>query len=163
MIEVPNWAVALVAGAGGVRLAKREKYRYIPKHVPIWQKHDGLFRRNDVKRETLEGNLDYNDFRYFSGSLNPGTNYARCRCCSETLFTHDTKELTKHLKEKGCAKRLVKAYTLLRKEKLCVVCDTITSKEIWGIPLHLVCRETWMALAVQPYALAAALRETTVN
>jgi len=59
----------------------------------------------------------------------------------------------------GCAKKLCKAYELLKKDARCVICDIKTSRTNWGVPLcEGMCTQKWCESDCQPKSLLNALQ-----
>lgn len=82
---------------------------------------------------------------------------AECRCCGH-IGNQDFLIRQRHLSAGGCAKKLTAAFKLLLRDNLCVVCDTRTTREKWGVPMcSPTCQEAWCEVESQPRALAQAL------
>jgi hypothetical protein len=136
---------------GGVRLPKKPE---LPKYVPpasltvgeIWAKNRGtitqvakgafdhLFKVEDKRRITSDFNND--EFRFWIGAEPGSGNLCLCRSCRSACYSRA--ERRAHLKSKGCAIRLVRAYKILLDEKptmKCVVCSSLTNTTVWGIPM----------------------------
>ena len=65
----------------------------------------------------------------------------------------------RHRRADGCAKRILTAYGLLLRDKLCIVCDTHTSHTEWGAPMCMggTCKDIYMHEESQTGALEKAL------
>jgi hypothetical protein len=79
------------------------------------------------------GNLNNAEYRFWIGSQNPASRYAECRLCHQPAYTVLAR--MKHQQDTGHTKALILAYDLLKLDARCLVCDTATAHEYWGIPI----------------------------
>jgi hypothetical protein len=101
------------------------------------------------------GALNLNEYRFWrSGDNHKGF----CRACQESFALPS--ERMKHQKEKGCTILLIEAYTLLLRDRKCVVCDNATTYTKWGIPLcNNSCVYRWQfEIGAGTYAISMAMK-----
>ncbi len=80
-----------------------------------------------------------------------------CRACGN-VGGNDTAARRMHTAQGGCCKKLIAAYKLLARDKVCVICNQRTSKDKWGVPLcGNTCQQAWCEADSQPKALHDAL------
>jgi len=79
--------------------------------------------------------LKENEYRFWKGTsfTYEGPGWAQCRSCMIVCRTEELRK--KHQKAMECTKHLIKAYKLLLAKKHCVVCNTHTRQQKWGIPM----------------------------
>lgn len=102
------------------------------------------------------GNLPRMEFRFWIGSRQSASRFSICRGCKKIQhLSHERKE---HMDKLKCTDLLVRAYTLLRKDKNCVICDARTNQTVWGVPLCTpLCEDRWMFNPQRSAALEAAI------
>jgi hypothetical protein len=176
VVKVPRWLICKAWERGGERLSKREHLVEIIKSEP--HTTYGFGTPKTRVSNTIDGNVppyhvnnshtivlsdktlmfDNWEYRFWAVDLiNMTPQAAECRNCSK-VFTNVTTR-RKHGSEYGCFQLLVKAYEMLLRDRLCLICDQHTSHKVWGVPLcnNTSCLNTWMHLNAQPNALLEAL------
>jgi hypothetical protein len=153
---LPDYAVAKGIWPGGIRLPERPKLDYRVTHdvLPLFNP----LVRGGSGTLTVDGDaLTYGDFRYWSGYNNAASlAYSACRKCGEVCLTAETRR--EHLKLMGCGSVLTRAFQALGRDKKCVVCDLISPKRLWGIPICCKdCEYEWKFTTRCPSALHAAI------
>lgn len=162
-IAVPRWVITQICMPHGVRLGKMREY-------PVeetdenprrgWPKHFGFGGvMTPIKQYAppeLKGVFQNWEYRFWAASLEIHTSpVIECRACHKMYGKEDR---TGHPSERECYNRLCSAYKLLLKDKRCVICNTRTTKEKWGVPLCTNgCQQAWCEVEAQPLALTQAL------
>lgn len=159
-IEVPRWLIGQICMPGGVRMSKKPVLviRHTPNvfgtgHRALHIMHPGT----EFVPQTFQGVFDGWEYRFWSLTAWETTLVAECRACNNIVgSSQEARKL--HSALGGCFKKLVASYQLLRKDKRCVICDSRTAKEKWGVPLcSSACTQAWCETETQPNALVAAL------
>jgi hypothetical protein len=90
-----------------------------------------------------QGNLPNNDYRFWWGNVYAASQFSMCRLCGKVAQTGYQRK--QHMEDSKCTVLLVRAYKLLLRDHLCVMCDERTTHEYWGVPLcKPACVEAWM-------------------
>jgi len=178
----------------GERRAKRVKPeipRPVGNYIPPRMLGPGMVNRDWMERELAKkkdwiqlpcqqvkkkvtaqgkGNLLYADYRFFTGTKLPASQFSRCRACRTMLLGHVQR--ADHIATCKCTLWLSESYkvlnlqptALLRLEQIskreCLICGTETSEGVWGVPLcdKAECIDSWMFDDDMPSAnLTAAL------
>ena len=177
-MNLPLWVTDQIHRRGGRRVNKKP----LPPltYPPSWQHGHSCAMRpivvmpsNDRRHYTerpknvldaAPGNIEEGDYRFWSGSYNPTTVWAECRCCGHYAFSKADR--ASHQANENCTVILVAASKLLLEQHQCVVCDRHTVSSHWGYPMCKVkCPGMWkfshVSNAVRA-AMALALRRNSV-
>lgn len=163
-IRLPRWLLERKMLRGGLRLdpfPKREVTRPIPIYSNAYVSSYSPPSTLSVSTETIydiAGQIFAGwEYRFWAAALETDKVYVtECRCCN-AVYMNRVNRLA-HLKESGCSKKLVAAFKLLQADKMCVICNTSTTREKWGVPLCSEgCIKTWCEEESQPVALHLAL------
>lgn len=101
-----------------------------PTFVPNTVVHT-IEQANHLQGLSIMGNLSNEAYRFFKGSSIMSSDYFQCRGCGAEEYVRARKLV--HMKE---CRQLIEVITkLLRRDKICVVCNTQTQKERWTVPL----------------------------
>ena len=91
-----------------------------------------------------DGNLEKSDYFQWVGSryAEKGYGWSRCRACGIVRYNEADR---KAHRGDGCGKLLQRAYRLLEKDGKCVICDQVTSRRLYGLPIcfSVACEEKW--------------------
>lgn len=97
------------------------------------------------------GNLSNEAYKFFRGSMIPGSTMFQCRGCG----------MEEHLKERrllhmrACRPLMQAIEERIKRDKVCVICNTGTSRERWQIPLcSEACVTKWRFVIPEPYLVA---------
>ena len=143
--DIPDWLLK----QNLVGMGERQPKRPIPVVIRPWQQ----FPRHRCLPSTAwkrpDGNLNYADYRYWTGRRESVFQMRNCRFCNKVCFNDIEK---KEHKEAGrdadgvtCGKKTDIICGYLAKDPMCVICDRQTSDRSWGIPIcDGVCVEEWM-------------------
>lgn len=120
--------------------------------------HRLIADRHKVKTEKISnGNLIWQDYRFFIGAKEPSSQYSRCRACRMVLCGQA--ERAEHLKQFKCTLWLTESCKVLNllphavvklgaiTKRECVSCGQITTNSLWGWPIcdrPKACIENWM-------------------
>lgn len=118
----------------------------------------GRIREEAKDAEEWIGNLQLADYRFWVGNRLSASKMARCRCCGQVGLNPINRKA--HMEKTKCTSILVLAYSMMVKDRLCVVCDTHTSWTRWGAPLHKGCMESFMFEAAFSLRQDCQLQET---
>lgn len=129
-------------------------------------------RMSSYKQQTAElplGNLDKNGYRYWIGAEERTSRFSKCRACRMTLLSDEDR--VAHTEKFKCTVVLTDAFKLLLRDGRCVVCDSQTQNQRYGMPLcSNVCIKNWMfeskdmqAGLMQAVTLAAKNNPTYTN
>lgn len=147
-ILLPRRIIANRCMPGGWRSAKK------PVFVAPVRVHTSRDRFHPAEIPKVFENWEY---RFWAMVLFNNRIISECRCCGAEGGT-DTKERHAHYELGGCARRLCKAYSLLKRDKICVICDRKTPLTEWGVPMcSNGCKQQWCENEAQPKCLTAAL------
>jgi len=165
-IVVPRWFIRDKALCRGTRLLTKPKFippplvrpgirisTSIPPGSGPWN--------GDITKPiptVLRDMFDPSDFRFWQVVMNLNRQVWRCQCrqCGGIVLSNTMRRT--HSDTLGCYDQLVEAYKLLQRDKRCVICDNVTTKQKWGVPLcSSTCIEKWCFDIVKPEALGAAL------
>ena len=114
--------------------AEMERKSYVPSHVPnrLISAAELMARRASAQLDYDKGNLKNDEYRFFVGYPVVGSNCSTCRWCQARFDSEDGR---KAHKKAECKRKLTDLYTLLLKDRNCVMCENHTAKEYWGVPL----------------------------
>lgn len=149
MGPLPQWLIAKKAGyCAGRRLPKWHKFEEPKSIVPFTGSY-----YNRIPAVYQEHTKNGDDHRFWAID-DCGT--WECRACQTPLWLEADRKI--HLANEGCAKKLVAAYELLKRDMRCVICDEHCTMTRWGVPMCIKgnCVERWLEEA-QPMALTYAL------
>ncbi len=109
-------------------------------------------------------NLDNAWYRFFVGENWKESKLSECRCCRETQSSEESRRTHKDAKFSNdwvsCQTRLTRAYKLLLKERLCLVCYKETARCVWGVPLcGFNCDKAWKISKIRWQLLIGALAQ----
>lgn len=79
----------------------------------------------------VQGNLKNEAYKFFKGSMIPESNYFQCRGCLIEAYTIAHRPM--HMRE--CRPLMQAIEERIRRDKVCAICNTGTSRETWRIPL----------------------------
>lgn len=103
-------------------------------------------RMSNYKRQTEElplGNLDKNAYRYWIGAEERGSRFSKCRACRMSMLSEEDRRI--HTEAFKCTVILTDAFKLLLRDGRCVVCDSQTQNQRYGMPLcSNYCIKNWM-------------------
>ena len=159
-IILPRRIIANKCMPGGWRGLKKPKFiipgGYSPGHISRFGPacHD----EKRFQPVVIPGVLDNWEYRFWAIVVFNNRVVAECRCCGAEGGA-DTKERQEHFERGGCSRKLCRAYLLLIKDKVCVICDKVRmDKRKWGVPLcSPECEQAWCENEAQPKCLTAAL------
>ena len=98
------------------------------------------------------------EYRFWGMAMIDNAPYTECRCCG-AMGGPSPATRKRHHEQGGCTTRLIDAFTLLLKDKLCVICDCKTARKKWGVPLcSNACEQAWCESEICPVALSFALK-----
>lgn len=147
--QIPDFFFRNGVTSGGTRKPKRPKLE-APKVASFLPVSAVTHGKGDA--------LSQGDLRYWVGfrSTNGISNgYAACRACGEVCTDKETRR--KHMKDQGCGWLLTEAYKALLRDRKCVVCDLVTTRRVWGVPMCCKdCEAEWSFVTRCPDALRAA-------
>jgi hypothetical protein len=140
---VPRYLIRKICEKNGVRLFKRPLF-VAPHENIVRSKGTGIVKYSENIETTIERcKVVLNDprllfsnweYRFWCVECNDaGPLLVTCRTCNASYFHKEGRKT--HLNENGCATKLLKAFSLLKRDKLCIVCDTKTTNEEWGVPM----------------------------
>ena len=118
----------------------------------------GKFAKDVFGRPDHPMQFSNEEFRFWCVEMvDDKPNIAVCRACESTAYLKGSRDIHK---EQGCPKSLVEAYKLLLRDSKCVICDSETTHQKWGVPLckHGSCITDFMHEQPQPDALMFALQ-----
>lgn len=159
---IPRYLIAQKCLWGGWRPAPIVREVFI-KPKPVNQMPSGYtpaWARVDTSKYSIpdiEGFIHW-EYRFWACDITAkdGQPVCECRCCSSVFVT--AKDRAAHGKD-GCNKKLVAAYKLLLRDRICPICNMKSYKEKWGIPLcSPSCTEAWCHVEPHPDALMAAIQ-----
>lgn len=106
--------------------------------------------------EIPRGNLTFEEYRHYCGSVQETAGFSQCRVCLKVLMTKEGRKT--HPKERGCCKLFATAVKALLPRKQCVVCQMATVNQKWGVPLCTFssvtqCQRHWAFCDIQPILL----------
>ena len=166
-LKIPAGLLASICYSGGRRLSRITEYFTEEPHTLVNVGRSfgtgpmGLVTSPLVVPPTQLGNLGNEAYRFFKGFWNSQAGVCVCRGC---FFSTTLQERSLHMM--SCRAIIQAVFQLLRKDGLCVVCDTKTSKECWSVPLcSEACKDTWRFSIPESYKHAHALlmqREPTL-
>lgn len=157
---IPQYLIEKVGGRpGGAHLPVRPKPSYTPAvtPLPISAMPTGKVY-DDLTLQRME--FDNWEYRFWCADMEDGVRGSElvsiCRVCSSIFYERVSRQ--NHLNG-GCSNSLLAAYKLLLLDKKCVVCDTRTSEQKWGVPLckNQQCHATFKHVDPTPQALSDAL------
>lgn len=144
---LPVWALSSIVQPYGHRLPKRAPH-WIPPPAPKTELKTG--------EKIKPGNLPNDAYEFWIGVIDQTAATSSCRACGYIAI--HSKDRAEH-KEKGCSVRLKKAHMLLQRDMKCCICDTRTTKKLWGVPLcSVACVNTFKFNWAIPFAIRDALR-----
>jgi hypothetical protein len=150
-VSVPRYLIAQRCLPGGWRTSKKPE---IPR--PVVMRQAPLYSN----LESAPGLKDFLHWEYrfwAAAEMEDGRGViTECRACQSVFSSSAARK--EHLGRMGCSRRLVDAFKLLLKDKMCVICNMRSYQEKWGVPLcSKACCEAWCAVEAQPDALKQAL------
>jgi hypothetical protein len=172
---IPRYLLRKICAKNGQRLPKRERFKPETKLLPMANTgydvqsfgRRGRGTRFDVISVQIEREVktladkkfDFQHWEYRFWCVEcglEGPELAICRGCLSAFF--QVKARKAHLGQ-GCSQKILTAYALLLRDKLCVVCDKHTSNQVWGVPLcnSNLCKDTFEHEEAQTSALERAL------
>lgn len=162
-ITLPRYILTTMNMPGGRRTAKKPVFKAPAPPMSWWDRHK-MQEPKGYQPEELKGVFEGWEYRFWSMNtwLSPSAKYGKgiiteCRGCG-TVGSTEQKIRQMHFNQGGCAKRLCAAYKLLLRDKLCLVCNTKTTQQKWGVPLcGSACQQAWCETETQPKALIDAL------
>lgn len=170
-LRIPYGIIRQLCYPGGVRLEPRmnkarpsepsvdASYHYITHKGYNPGSHSGIVVVNPTQVTpehpkavmSLAGNLSNEAYRFFKGSPIESSDYFRCRGC-EQEEQHKARKIT-HMKD--CRLLMQTIVEFLKRDKLCVICNTQTKRERWTVPLcSEACINKWR-FTIPPAWLAA--------
>lgn len=163
---VPRWMLRKICERNGMRLPKRELFKPVQTQLaivgPTHRVHDKAPNCTIERQQVTLGSKAFDfenwEYRFWCVEVADGAPLmAMCRRCNGTFFHRKPRRA--HLSDKGCSKAILKAYSLLLRDKKCVVCDAWTAHTEWGVPLcnKNDCQDLFMHEDVQPGCLESAL------
>jgi len=184
-----KWQIAQLCFPAGTHLPKRTRKmweKWVEPYVDHYKKHSALgpkksgysfesytrtfeadppFGKWHTRLTTtarLMGNLDTDEYRFYVGHPGKYSNYAQCRVCLKVCECRQDRVL--HNTASACRTKFVIAAKAVKVLGLCLVCNEITQRDKWGVPLcnpeSAICEQLWMFEVCQPMALRHALLET---
>lgn len=133
-MPVPNWILRRMTLPWGARLPEAPKKPVVTygRYQPMGGGHFGEW--SDMENgKPRKGNLANEQYEFYAGSSYPASDFASCRWCGDSLYSNFMRE--EHFAHTECSQMIKKAAVLLRRDGLCVQCDTKTNKATWGVPL----------------------------
>jgi hypothetical protein len=123
--------------------------------------------------QDLLGNLSNEAYKFFKGSMIRESNYFQCRGCLNIEYVKERKAL--HMRE--CRALMQAIEERIKRDKVCVICNTSTTRETWRIPLcSEACIVKWrfsiplpwitasrFVLAAEPHLLRMKCENTPTN
>jgi hypothetical protein len=107
-----------------------------------------------VRARTDFGNLSNESYRFFVGSKSTHTEFFQCRGCLLMEYSKERKLF--HMR--NCRSYIAQVIGIIRRDKVCVICNTSTDKECWTVPLCSdVCIEKYRFCIPQPWHMARLL------
>lgn len=102
--------------------------------------HPWYQRDADEERVKQDGNLGTDEYRFWIGSIVPGSDMSICRACQEACYSPADRLAHKgsvkaRVKGMACTTQLTNAYKELLATNKCVVCRETCYTAKWGIPL----------------------------
>lgn len=96
-----------------------------------------------VHGKVIAGNLLLPEYQFWRGTPYLNQDTAECRWCG--MYAWKVDERRKHQREHPeCQKMVNKVAELLRRDKLCVICDKRTGRKVFGFPIcSNVCLAIW--------------------
>ena len=161
---VPRWMISKMIHRGGQRLPKKVSFAQpvIPFVQRDWKRYISggttMMSRQKLVMDDKNFAFDNWEYRFWCvETTDIGPQLATCRMCGSSFFAKEARR--SHLNADGCAKRILTAYGLLLRDKLCIVCDTHTSHTEWGAPMCMggTCKDIYMHEESQTGALEKAL------
>lgn len=158
MIKVPRWVIKQhMIGTDGYRLFERGKFlKEVNQPKVISTANFEQVLANGIIGGPAE--WQHWEYRFWAAELRDNKPVmGMCRCCGDAVQTYQNRRM--HGAKSGCNQFLVNAYKLLLLDKLCVMCDTKTKNQKWGIPLcSNGCILEFLYKAFRPKILTEALR-----
>src|ERR1700676_3153551 len=128
-----------------------------------WPKREQGIVVHDARKEYIPKEIDELfkgwEYRFWAADISVNTRsvIAECRCCGN-IGGADINARHLHLNQGGCSRRLCAAYKLLLRDMVCIICNTKTHLQKWGVPIcGNSCQEVWCVSDSQPPALKRAL------
>lgn len=149
-LRIPYGLIRQLCYAGGQRLAPRVNKIPPPEpdvdaeHIPYTYSATSAPTTGHVVNATslaivgprnegraLMGNLSNESYKFFKGSMIPESNYFQCRGCLMEGYSASGKGI--HMRV--CRPLIQAIEERIRRDKVCVICNTGTTRETWRIPL----------------------------
>jgi hypothetical protein len=149
-IIVPQWVTTQMLMPAGRRYGKRPVF--VEPQLPIRS-----FASRSEHLLPEEGPFKLWEYRFWAMTTWMVGYVAECRACG-VVESRDTVARSAHLSSEGCAKKLCAAYKLLLRDNMCVICNTLTRGQRWGVPIcGDACELRWKEQEAQPLSLMHAL------
>ncbi len=159
---LPDWVIRHVAHAYGARMPKRPA-KFVQRYQPMAGGCYGVFALPGAyvevqeittinnKRRVVQGNLTNEEYEFYIGTKYQDSDTATCRFCNSWLLSKKER-LAHNTESKGDCNRMIKKMAaLLRRDKLCVICDKNTPKTVYGFPICSVDCLAKYRFSRQPY------------
>lgn len=156
---LPRWYLKEKFSPSGQRLFKKPK-------VVVQRELPSVYQRPTLITVFTPGKVgpkhfDGTEYRYWAAApleenRENDIYVSECRACGSMFTTKEDRR--DHHSKMGCTKKLVAAYKLLLRDNKCVICDKVTTKEKFGVPLcGDACISLWCGEISKPEALRLAL------
>lgn len=154
-ITLPRWIVTQMCMPHGIRMSKRPKPEIV-EQVPVHYGFSHPIPKCYYPPE-IPGLFEAWEYRFWAASLeNPFAPVMECRACHKMYGKEQERKA--HPNDHECYRRLCAAYKLLLKDKRCLICNSKTLSQKWGVPLcGSGCQQAWCEIEAQPDALSLAL------
>lgn len=167
-LRIPYGLLRQLCYAGGTRLApltnkKRPPepeldaehipYSYSPNSAPNLARGFTVVNPTSVVEIPADvmGNLSNEAYKFFRGSPFKDSLYFQCRGCGMEECAKERRLL--HMR--ACRGLMQAIEERIRRDKICIICNTDTSRERWQIPLcSEACVNKWRFLIPAPYEVA---------
>jgi hypothetical protein len=157
-LELPRYIIKQLCMPGGLRTSKKPVMI-----IPAKVNRRGFDRSNDEGSFPLlnrlfipfheEGRFSSWEYRFWAMQTVNNEIHAECRCCGAKGGVR-TLERQQHHKQAGCTTKLCKIYQKLLKDRICIICDCITSRQKWGVHIcSNACEQAWCEIETTPMAL----------
>lgn len=162
-ITVPRYMIKQIAMPYGLRQGKKPVLK-----VPVEVRHTRGFNPMSHDRHInpnvhlfmpfdQKGVFESWEYRFWMMGLINNEPVCQCRSCGALGGDRTTRK--QHHEKGKCTTKLTAAYNLLRRDKICVICDVRTTRGKWGVPIcSNGCEEAWCEVEATPTPLLFALK-----